>query len=55
LATVVHLLLLNTKPGVGIFGSVGSFFYIMALFVVGIDFFFAIKIIRETTEINAYF
>jgi hypothetical protein len=36
------------------FGSIGSFFYGMALFTVGGDYF-VMKIIRETTEIKVFF
>jgi hypothetical protein len=43
------------KAGVGICesSSIGSFFYSMALFIVGGDFL-AIKIFHETTEIKVY-
>jgi hypothetical protein len=33
----------------------GSFFYGMALFIVGGDFYENMKIIRETTEIKVFF
>jgi hypothetical protein len=44
-------LLLSYRAGIGI---LALFFYGMALFIVGGDFF-VVKIIRETTEIKVFF